>query len=332
MSKFEFASKDTIQNARIPHAESRSIANDALRRFLRNRVAVFCLIVFIGIVLISVFAPLIASHDPTVQNLQHANLPPRIYGLDISGFNGIKVVNGQTINEYAVRGIESSYYIFGTDEFGRDLFARLLYGIRISLLIALVAGLLDIVIGVTYGLFSGLIGGKVDSFMQRVLELFSGIPTLVIVIIMMMFLPSGIISIITALVLTSWFPMARLVRAETLRIKNLEYVSASRVLGAKNMRIAFKHIVPNVAGLVVVRVMFSIPSSIFLEAFLSFIGIGMKPPAASLGVLLNNGYKVFRIYPYQMWIPTFIMCVIMITLNFVADGLRDVFDPKMKDY
>lgn len=333
MEKFEFAARTERHASQHETVYTISFLRDAWRRLKRNKVVIVCLVIFLSIALASFLAPLLAPHDPTVQNLQYANLPPKILNWQIPGFNGMKLVKGVWVDVYQARDVApNTYFIFGTDEFGRDLFSRTLYGVRISLIIAFVAAILDLSLGVLYGVFSGLKGGKTDSVMQRILELLSGIPTLVIVIIMMMFLPSGIISIVTALVISSWFPMARLVRAETMRIRNMEYVSAARVLGATDLQIAVHHVLPNIAGIIVVRMMFSVPASIFLEAFLSFIGIGMKPPAASLGVLLNNGYKVFRIYPYQMWIPTVIMCLIMLSLNFLADGLRDIFDPKMKDY
>lgn len=222
-------------------------------------------------------------------------------------------------------------FLFGTDEFGRDLFSRTLYGTRISLLIAFVAALLDLSIGVVYGLTSAMKGGRADLLMQRILEMLSGIPSLVLVVLMLLVFEPGVFSIILALVISSWIPMARVVRAQTLRIKQMEYVQAARALGCTNAKIALSHVLPNISGVVIVRAMFSIPSAIFFETFLSFLGVGMKIPNASLGTLLNGGYKVFKLYPYQMFIPAAILCVIMLSFNLFADGLRDAFDPKMKE-
>jgi oligopeptide transport system permease protein len=148
---------------------------------------------------------------------------------------------------------------------------------------------------------------------------------------MLLIFKPGILSIIFALTISSWIPMARIVRGQTLCIKNLEYVQAAKALGSSQVHNAISHILPNIAGIVVVRAMFSIPSAIFFETFLSFIGVGMKIPNASLGTLLNGGYKMFRIHPYQMWIPSVILCIIMLAFNLLADGLRDALDPKMKE-
>jgi oligopeptide transport system permease protein len=178
---------------------------------------------------------------------------------------------------------------------------------------------------------AGIKGGKIDNVMMRIIEILSGVPNLVIVVLMILIFQPGITSILIAMVMSSWISMARIVRAQTLKIKNMEYVSAARVLGASDLKIAFKHILPNISGIVIVRTMFSIPSAIFFETFLSFIGVGLTIPHASIGTLLNAGYKVFRIYPYQMWVPTVIICIIMLSFNLFADGLRDAFDPKMKD-
>ena len=167
--------------------------------------------------------------------------------------------------------------------------------------------------------------------MQRILEIFSGIPSLVLVVLMLLVFEPGIASIILAMVISSWIPMARVVRAQTLRLRQAEYVQAARALGRTETQIALGHILPNISGIVVVRAMFSVPSAIFFETFLSFLGVGMKIPNASLGTLLNGGYKVFKLYPSQMFIPAIVLCVLMLSFNLFADGLRDVFDPKMKE-
>ncbi len=252
--------------------------------------------------------------------------------MNIPGLNGYSTLAGRTVDRYALARVPADVnYYFGTDEFGRDLFSRTLHGTRISLIIAFIAAVLDLTIGVLYGLTSAMKGGRTDTVMQRVLEILSGIPSLVLVVLMLLIFSPGLFSIIFALAISSWIPMARMVRAETLRIKNMEYVLAARALGTSEARIALSHVLPNIAGIVVVRTMFSIPAAIFFETFLSFIGVGMKIPNASLGTLLNGGYKVFRIYPSQMWIPAVVLCVIMLVFNLFADGLRDALDPRMKE-
>lgn len=305
---------------------------DAWRRLRKNKAAVVCLIILAFIMLIALLAPVLAPYPPNEQHIPYANLPPRIPGVSIAGFDGTIVFRGNRVDRYALANVpEDVSFYFGTDEFGRDLFSRTLYGMRISLLIAFVAALLDLSIGVIYGLTSAMKGGRTDVFMQRVLEILAGVPSLVIVVLMLLVFEPGVFSIILALVISSWIPMARVVRAQTLRVKQMEYVQAARALGCTDAAIAFSHVLPNISGVVIVRAMFSIPSAIFFETFLSFLGVGMKIPNASLGTLLNGGYKVFKLYPYQMFIPAVILCVIMLSFNLFADGLRDAFDPKMKE-
>ncbi len=309
-----------------------SFMKDVWRRLKKNRAAAGSLAVLAVIVILAFLAPVIAPYPPNLQNIPYANLPPKIPGIQMHGFDGQAYFRGEWRDRYALSQVpEGTYFYFGTDEFGRDIFSRALYGARISLTIAFIAALLDLTIGVIYGLFSAMKGGRVDVAMQRILEILSGIPSLVLVVLMLLVLQPGITSIIFAMVISSWIPMARIVRAQALRIKNLEYVQTAKALGTGEIRIALSHVLPNISGMVVVRTMFSIPSAIFFETFLSFIGVGMRIPNASIGTLLNGGYKVFKIHPYQMWIPAAILCVIMLAFNLFADGLRDAFDPKMKD-
>ena len=309
-----------------------SFARDAFRRLKKNKVSMFCAFVLAVIIALAYLAPVIAPFDPNDQNVPLANLPVKIPGINIHGLDGYAKVNGIWVDRYRKAGLSDDiYFIFGTDEFGRDLLSRALYGTRISLTIAFLRAFLDLTIGIVYGLVAGLAGGTTDGIMMRFLEILSGVPNLVIVVLMILIFEPGMVSILVAMVISSWISMARIVRAQTIKIKNMEYVYAARVLGAGNLKIAATHILPNISGIVIVRAMFSIPSAIFFETFLSFIGVGMRIPNASIGTLLNSGYKVFRLYSYQMWIPAAIICVIMLAFNLFADGLRDAFDPKMKD-
>lgn len=329
---FSLRKEEVSQQDDDLEAPALSFLQDAWRRLKKNKVSVFCMIVLIVIFVLAFGCRFFAPYDPNQQNVAWANLPMKIPGIHIHGLDGYRKVAGQWVNVYAAQKVPKNvYHWFGTDEFGRDLLSRALYGTRISLIIAVLAAVLDLTIGVSYGLISGMAGGTVDNIMQRFLEILSGVPSLVIVVIMILIFEPGMTSIVLAMVLTSWISMARIVRAETLKIKNLEYVSAARVLGASKVQIAVHHVLPNLSGIIVVRTFFSIPSAIFFETFLSFIGVGMKVPNASIGTLLNSGYKVFRLYPSQMWIPAVIICIIMLAFNLFADGLRDALDPKMKD-
>ena len=329
---FETASESSMQDKEKISAPSLSFMADSWRRLKKNKVAMVSLVILIIITMSSLLAPVIAPHDPNAQTVQYANMPPKIPGIDINGLNGTVKQNGVVIDKYEASNVpEDVYYYLGTDSLGRDLLSRILYGTRVSLFIAFMAALFNLTLGVVYGLSFGWLGGKVDNIMQRILEILSGVPNLVVVILMLLVLKPGISSIIIALALTEWLSMARVVRAQTLKLKNQEYILAARTLGQSPMKIAFGHILPNLAGVIIIQVMFSIPSAIFFEAFLSFIGIGIPAPNASLGTLINDGYKTFRFLPHLMWYPAGIMSVIMICFNLLADGLRDVFYSKMRD-
>lgn len=192
------------------------------------------------------------------------------------------------------------------------------------------AAFLDLLVGVSYGAVSALLGGAVDAVMQRFIEILVGIPSLIIVILFLMTFPAGVMTIIAALSITGWVNMARLVRAEILKLKNAEYVLASAVLGSSRSYIILHDLIPNAVSVIVINVMFTIPSAIFTEAFLSFIGIGLAEPQASLGVLINNGYQVLRNYPHVMIAPAVIIVLIMVCFSILGDGLRDALDPRMR--
>ena len=331
-SEFEFLQKDTVEEREAIAAPSLTFLQDSWRRLKKNKAAVFSITLLAIILVVSVGAIFFSPHNPAKQNIDYINLPPKIPGIDINGLNGKAMVEGELVDKYKEAGVPKDvYFIFGTDSLGRDLLSRLLMGTRISLFIAFIAAILDISIGVVVGLISGLLGGRVDTILQRLIEILSGIPTLVVMILMLVVFKPGIPSIIAAMAITNWIPMARIVRAQSLKLKDQEFVLAATTLGESKMKIAFKHILPNISSVIIVQMMFSIPSAIFFEAFLSFIGLGIKPPAASLGMLLSDGYKTFLFLPYQMWIPAIMLSVIMIGFNLLADGLRDAFDPKMKE-
>lgn len=299
---------------------------DVWSSFKKNKGAVFGLVVIVIIILFAIIGPMISGHEYDEINLAAQNLPPKISWLSKLGiFNGYE----DGVNEYAEAGITTNYW-FGTDANGRDLFTRVWEGTRISLIIALVAVMIDIIIGMSYGLISGYFGGKVDMVMQRFVEILNGIPTLVVVTLLGLILPSGITSIIFALMITGWISTARIARAEVLKLKESEYVLASKTLGAKNMAIIFKEIMPNILGQLIIMSMFSIPNAIFTEAFLSFVGLGIQAPAASLGSLISDGYKTLTIHPYQIASAVIVLALLMLSFNLTADGLRDAFDPNLK--
>ncbi|CDQ38197.1 oligopeptide ABC transporter permease [Virgibacillus salexigens] len=328
--QFEPAPKNSYDNEKIAKPQL-SFTKDAWLRVRKNKGAVISFVILLFVVIMAIIGPYLSPHDGYAQDVTRANLPPRIPVLENWGiFDGSQEIGGTETNKYEDLNIEE-YYWFGTDSLGRDLFTRTWLGTRISLYIALLAAVIDMLIGVIYGLISGFKGGRVDNIMQRILEVMSGIPNLIVVILMLLILKPGILSITLAMVITGWIGMARVVRGQVLKLKDQEYILASRTLGAKNGRLLFKHLLPNLSGVIIINTMFTIPSAIFFEAFLSFIGIGLQAPEASLGTLIEDGYKTFQFLPHLMIIPCIVICIILITCNLIGDGLRDAFDPKMRD-
>lgn len=204
-------------------------------------------------------------------------------------------------------------------------------GTRISLYIALIAVAIDMIFGLSYGLISGYFGGAVDNVMQRFAEVLNGIPSLVIVTLLIIVLKPGLLTITFSLMITGWIGMNRIARAQMLKLKEQEFVLASRTLGAKSLFIIFKEILPNILGAIITNTMFSIPNAIFTEAFLAFIGLGVPAPMASLGSLISDAFKSFTTHPYMIVAPVVVLAVLMLSFNMLADGVRDAFDPKMKE-
>jgi oligopeptide transport system permease protein len=334
-------SKDMFSPAQVDLARSEKISKPSLNfwqdswlRVRKNKGAVVSLVIIVLLVIMSIIGPLLSPYKYDTQNTKHNNLPPKIEALEnISWlpFDGsLKRKDGTEYYPYELRKIDN-YYWFGTDNLGRDIFARIWKGAQVSLLIAFLAAVIDMVIGVSYGAISGYLGGRVDSFMQRFIEIIVGIPNLIVVVLMILVLKPGIIPIIIALTITGWTSMARVVRAQVLKFKNQEFVLAAKTLGASDSSIIFKHMIPNMFGVIIINTMFSIPNAIFFEAFLSFIGLGLQEPHASLGTLINEGFTSMIAFPYQMIIPAIVISVTMVAFNLIADGLRDALDPKMRD-
>ncbi len=221
-------------------------------------------------------------------------------------------------------------YLLGTDHLGRDILSRLMYGTRISMMVAFIAALVNMVIGIFYGGISGYLGGQVDSIMMRIVDIISTIPLTLYVILIKVSLDNGLLSIIIALSSVYWVDMARVVRGQVLSLKNQEFVMAARTIGSSTRMILMQHLIPNAMGPILVTVTMLIPSAIFMEAFMSFIGIGITPPLASLGTMCNDATDALRTNPYQLFIPAGVICLIMFAFNFVGDGLRDALDPKLK--
>jgi len=300
---------------------------EAIKRLFKNKGAVIALIAIFVITILAIFGPLINPYSYDEQDLLRSHLPPLVHGLEWAGLDGTDS-HGKDL--YQDRNITDAAWL-GTDEFGRDLWTRVWRGTQISLFIGVTAALLDLLIGVIYGGISAFYGGRVDDMMQRVVEILMGIPNLIIIILLIMVLKPGLMSIIIAMVITGWVNMARIVRGQILQLKNQEFVLASRALGASDGALMWRHLIPNTMGPIIVTLMFTIPTAIFFEAFLSFIGLGIQPPLASLGSLIEDGYQDMRYFSYKLIFPAVIISAIMISFNILGDGLRDALDPKMRE-
>lgn len=221
-------------------------------------------------------------------------------------------------------------YRLGTDYLGRDMLARLIYGARISLLVALIATFAQFCIGVLYGGIAGYLGGRVDNIMMRIVDIVSTVPLTLYVVLLMVVMGPGIKTIIIALGSVYWVDMARQMRGQVLNIKQQEFVLAARTIGASGKRIMMKHLIPNAMSTIIVTLTMNIPSAIFTESFLSFIGLGISAPAASWGTLASDALGGLRSYPYQLLLPSLCICLTVLGFNFLGDGLRDALDPKLR--
>ena len=231
-----------------------------------------------------------------------------------------------------MKKIHNKTYPLGTDKLGRDLLTRLMIGARISLLVAFIAAFANLIIGILYGGLSAYIGGNVDNIMMRIVDIISTIPLTLYVILIMVVLPndSGILSIIIALGTVYWVDMARVVRGQILSLKEQDYVHCARIMGTSTWNILTRHLIPNAMGSIIVTVTMLIPSAIFIEAFMSFIGLGVSPPMASWGTMCNDALEALRTNPYQLFAPSLAICITMFGFNFIGDGLREALDPKLK--
>lgn len=273
---------------------------DAWIRLKKNKMALLGLIIIVCLIVVAIFGPIFSSHTYDEQNLMMTNSSP------------------------------SWEHWFGTDNLGRDIFIRVLYGARISLAIGIVASLLNLFIGVIYGGIAGFFGGKIDRIMMNIVDILYSVPTLLYVILLMVILKPGLINIFIALGIGYWLQMARIVRGQILSMKKQEFILAARTIGVSKKRILFRHLLPNAMGAIIVTMTLAIPDAIFTEAFLSFIGLGVSAPMASWGVLASEGVNNLRAYPFQLFFPAVAISVTMLAFNFLGDGLRDVLDPKMR--
>ena len=338
VSKFEQASDDEkAQHAQM--RESTTFFKDGIKKLVKNPLAMLSLIILLLIVLTIIFAPLLVpyGYDEMVtvdgkRDKSAKNLAPFTY----SKLEQKAIDKGETIFPH----------IFGTDELCRDYFVRVIYGTRVSLLVGLFASLIVLVIGLVYGSISGYAGGKVDMVMMRIVDIIYSLPDMLMIILLSVVLDSvlgsslqgtllakvgnNMISLFIVFGLLYWVGMARLVRGQILQIKKNEYVLAARALGAKPGRIIKKHVLPNCMSVIFISTALQIPSAIFTESFLSFVGLGVQAPMPSLGSLANAARGGLQSYPFKLVFPAIMICLIVLSFNLLGDGLRDAFDPKLR--
>ncbi|MDF2680851.1 MAG: transporter permease [Brevibacillus sp.] len=287
---------------------SLSNGQQVIRKLIKNKLAMLGLIIIVTLIAMAIIGPNLVPYSYSDQSLLTKN---------------------QEL---------SSEHWFGTDELGRDMFARTWYGARISLTIGVVAALIDLIIGVAVGGLAGYMAGRgkrgerIDTIIMRVIEILYGLPYLLVVILLMVVMEPGLLTIIIALSATGWVGMARLVRGQILQLKNQEFILAAQVLGAKFSRILLKHLIPNTFGVIIVNLTFTIPSAIFAESFLSFLGLGVQAPVASWGTMTNDGLGVILTGDWwRLFFPALMISLTMFAFNVFGDGLQDALDPRLRD-
>jgi oligopeptide transport system permease protein len=288
------------KEAEVIQRESLSAWKDSWQRLRQNKMAMTALGILGLIILAAIFAPFFSKYNYYSNDLMSTNKPP------------------------------SSDHWFGTDDLGRDIFVRTWYGARISLIVGLAAAAIDLFIGVIYGGIMGFFGGRVDNIMNKFSEILYSIPYLLVVILLLVVLEPSLGTIILALTITGWITMSWIVRGEIMQLKNREFVLASRSMGAGSARLLFKHLLPNAVGPIIVTITLSVPNAIFAEAFLSFLGLGVQAPIASLGSMINDSLTGWLYYPWRFLFPAILISLTMLSFNIFGDGLRDALDPKLK--
>lgn len=334
---------------------------DAFHRFVKSRSSVVAFWIIVVITLFTLIGPSLTGYGFNEQNIDRINMPPRIPYLEKLGIaDGSRLLENRVktflddpneypegcviavhnerivmkkevvdveVNYYKYVGADDEYYWFGTDYLGRDLFTRLFRGARISLIIAVVSVVVNVIIGMIYGAIAGYYGGAVDLIMMRICEILNSIPFLVLMILFILYFGTGMFSIIAAFLIKGWVGTAVLTRTQFYRFKGREYVLAARVLGVKDRTLIFRHILPNCLGPIITSTMIAIPSAIFSESFLAYLGLSIQAPEPSIGVLLADGQSVLLHFPYQTLFPAIIISLLMISFNLLSNGLRDALDP-----
>lgn len=355
---FELLQNNTdIKDAKF-ETEPIGFFRDAVMRLCKNAASVAAFALIILVIIMAIVGPMMTPYRFDQQFVNYINMPPKIPGIA----DGSRVLNNRRLdslsnpekfpvgcilevtNERVQNGItmvdvKVDYYLytdcpetflFGSDYLGRDIWTRLWRGTRVSLFIAFISVITNVIIGVIYGSIAGYYGGKIDMIMMRICEIIQSFPRVVVATLFIMYFGTGIFSITMSLLITGWIGTARLIRAQFYRFKEREYVLAARTMGVPDMSIIFRHILPNSLGPIITSTMIAVPSAIFTESFLAYIGLGLQAPEPSIGVLLSEGQKVLLSFPSQSLFPGIIISVLMISFNLFGNGLRDAMDPTMR--
>lgn len=338
-----------------------SLWNDAWRRLKKNKMAMFGLVMVVFYALITMAAPILPIHSYKYQVNEHDNLPPSLtktggelmYEREEARVKAVAEKMGRdTLNESEQQAladlrerietetavidgktvkVHERRYLFGTDSLGRDLLARIIYGGQVSIAIGVIGTITSVLIGVILGSLAGYLGGNIDYLIMRVVDIIYGLPYMMLVIIFMAVFGRSILNLFFALAVVSWLTVARVVRGQIISLKNSEFIEAARSIGAGTGRIVFRHLVPNTLGVIVVFSTLRIPSFIMLEAFLSFLGLGVQAPFASWGSLVGDGVSGMNLFPWKLFFPALVMVIFLFSMNFLGDGLRDALDPQSKN-
>lgn len=274
-----------------------SLMADAGRRLLDNRMAMFAALILALLMALAALTPWIAPYSYAAQNLILGAAPP------------------------------SAEHWFGTDILGRDLLTRIMYGGRVSLAVGLAATAVAMPIGVGWGLIAGYFGGRVDAFMMRVVDILYALPFMIFIVLLMVVFGRNLLLMFIVIGCVEWLTMARIVRAQTLAVRNMEYIEAAIVAGLPHRRLILRHILPNITGPIIIYATLTVPAVMLTEAFLSFLGLGVQPPQSSWGLLINYGVQSMEEHPWLLIFPGLFFSITLLSLNFLGDGLRDAFDP-----
>lgn len=335
----EYMSGEETKTRQAP-VKGSSLWKDAMKRLRKNRMAVLGAIVLAIIAVVAILTPRIAPHEFDKTHLRDGNRPPSFWekkhcGPD-SGVSDMYCRRYRMCKEDPSGKDCGNKYILGTDMLGRDMMTRIMWGGRISLSVGLMATLVSIIIGVSYGALSGYIGGRTDNMMMRFVDVLYGLPFMFLVILLMVIFhdveaDKKLYLLFFGLGCVQWLTMSRITRGQTLSLKNREFVLAARTSGAGMGRILFRHIIPNLLGPIIVYATLTVPSIMLEEAFLSFLGLGVQAPMASWGSLASDGRESLDVYPWQIIFPGLALAVTLFSLNFLGDGLRDALDPQLKN-